>query len=100
MKTGILRLPALWMSLTLAMPAGATQRPDTFTPACADRDLKVITLIEAHGEARDVAPAALGAAGLAHLQARSSCLSGDEAAALAIYDSILRDYARAAYDRE
>lgn len=59
------------------------------TPECAERDLKVITLIEAQGEAQRLPAAVLAAAGFAQMDARLMCLSGRPAEALAQYDAIL-----------
>jgi hypothetical protein len=59
------------------------------TPECAERDLKVLSLIEEHDKASDLPAAVLGEAGLTFLDARVTCLSGREAEALAKYDSIL-----------
>jgi hypothetical protein len=80
----------LCVSLALAAPAGAGEPANKFTPACAERDLRAMTFIEQRGEAGDVPSAVLAEAGLAHLQARSTCLLGNEAVALAMYDRILR----------
>jgi hypothetical protein len=77
----------LCASLLLSSAAGAAER-GTYTPACAERDLKAVTLIELHGESGD--SPALAEAGLTLLQARLSCLAGDEAGALALYDRVLQ----------
>ena len=80
----------LCASLTLAVPpAGAGAPSGKFTPTCAARDLSTIAFIERHGEPGDLPSAVLAEAGLAHLQARLSCLAGNEAVALAMYDRIL-----------
>ena len=78
----------LCASLLVAAPAGAAER-GSFTPACAERDLRVVTLIEAQGEISADSPA-LAEAGLTLLQARMNCLAGNEAAALALYDRVLQ----------
>ena len=81
----------LWASLTLAVPpTGAGAPAGKFTPACAGRELSSIAFIERHGEAGTLPSAVLAEAGLAQLQARLSCLMGNEAVALAMYDRILR----------
>lgn len=90
MNSGIRLQGLLCIALALATPASATGQAGKFTPACAERDLKVVAFIEQSGEAGDMASDLLGEIGLAHLQARSSCLDGNEAEALAIYDRILR----------
>ena len=72
----------------LGAPASAAER-GTFTPACAERDLRAVTLIERQGEVH-YASAVLAEAGFTLLEARSKCLAGDEAGALAMYDRVLR----------
>ena len=72
----------------LAAPASAAEQ-GTFTPACAERDLRAFALIERQGEVQDMS-AVLAEAGLTLLQARLKCLAGDEAGALAMYDRVLR----------
>jgi hypothetical protein len=79
----------LCASLVLCAPATAAER-GTVTPACAERDLMALTSIEQQGEAGSTASAVLAEAGLALLQARLSCLEGDEAGALALYDRVLQ----------
>ena len=81
----------LCASLALAIPpAGAAAPAGKFTPACAARDLSTIALMERRGEAGNIPSAVLAEAGLVHLQARLSCLLGNEALALAMYDRVLR----------
>jgi hypothetical protein len=89
MTAGTLWLRNIACILAVAAPIGLAQA-DTFTLACAQRDLAVATFIEERGEAADLPAATLGQAGLAHLQAKQSCLAGREAEALVIYDAILR----------
>jgi hypothetical protein len=59
------------------------------TPECAERDLKVLTLIEEHGNVSDLPASTLAEAGFAQLDARLTCLSGRHVEALAKYDQIL-----------
>jgi len=80
----------LCAALAFAVPPSASEHANKFTPACAERDLRAITFIEQHGDAGDIPPAVLAEAGLVHLQARLSCLLGNEALALAMYDRVLR----------
>jgi len=75
----------LWL-VGAAMADSATAR---FTSECAERDLKVVTLIEEHGDAARVPASVLAEAGLAQLDARLTCLAGRQAEALAKYDGIL-----------
>ena len=81
----------------LGAPASAGDR-GTFTPACAERDLRAVTLIERQGEVNG-ASAVLAQAGLTLLDARLNCLEGDEAAALAMYDRVLRVDVVSSYPR-
>jgi hypothetical protein len=78
----------LCASLVLSAPATAAER-GTFTPACAERDLRAVTMIEQQGEG-GTASAVLAEAGLTLLQARLNCLAGDEPGALALYDRVLQ----------
>jgi hypothetical protein len=61
-----------------------------FPRVCALQEIKVITLIEEHGEAADVPSDRLAEAGLAMLRARAACYEGRVAEAIALYDEILR----------
>lgn len=75
----------LWLvGVATADPAAAR-----FTPECAERDLKVVALIEEQGDAARVPASVLAEAGLAQLDARLSCLDGRQAEALVKYDAIL-----------
>lgn len=88
----ILLLILTALTLMPLRPAAAAEGQTT--PACAERDLKVVAMIEAGGEAG--APASvLGQAGLLQLQARIECLAGREREAIALYDGILRALPRA-----
>jgi hypothetical protein len=60
-----------------------------FPKVCALAEIKVITLIEEHGEAADLPSGRLGEAGLAMLRARSACYEGRVAEAIALCDEIL-----------
>jgi hypothetical protein len=76
----------------VTLPASAAEH--RMTPACAERDLKVVALIESGGEAG--APSmVLGQAGLLQMEARIACLAGREYEALALYGGLLRGLSRA-----
>ena len=81
----------------LGAPASAAER-GSFTPVCAERDLRAFALIERQGEVNG-ASAVLAEAGLTLLQARLKCLAGDEAGALAMYDRVLRVQVVSSYPR-
>jgi hypothetical protein len=81
-------LPALALTAFLAMTiSAAAQGP--FAAECARKDVAVITLIEAHGDAGGVPAQRLGNAALTVLDARSACSAGRVGEAIALYQSIL-----------
>jgi hypothetical protein len=55
---------------------------------CATADLRITMLIEAHGEAQDVAAETLAHAFLTVLDARKACNEGQIDAAMKLYESI------------
>lgn len=61
----------------------------SIAPVCAARDLDVITLIEQHGMAEDVAPDRLAHAAMAMFAARQACEVGRTEKAVALYDGII-----------
>jgi hypothetical protein len=81
----------------LLLVASGMARPDDIalrSTSCVARDLAVVTLIEALGEARSVKPVLLADATMRVLQARNACQNGKPAEALAIYDLITLDLKR------
>ena len=94
MREVVTRAPCLiaigLIAASLASAASDAPARETFTAACAERDLKTVALIEEHGAADDLAASTLAEIGLAQLAARLSCVAGREREALAIYDDILR----------
>jgi hypothetical protein len=60
-----------------------------FARECSQKDIAVITLIEAHGEAGDVPAERLRNATLTMLDARSACSQGRVGEAIALYQGIL-----------
>jgi hypothetical protein len=90
------RVPRLLLCLASAVVvatagpgAAADEQSGAFATACALKEIKVITLIEDHGEAKDLPSDSLGDAGLAMLRARAACYEGRVSEALALYDGIL-----------
>ena len=65
------------------------ERANMFTRTCAQRDQRVTTLIERHGDDQDVASEKLFQAYLTVMDARVACAEGRERDALALYDSII-----------
>jgi hypothetical protein len=63
------------------------------SPLCATADVRAVTLIEAHGEAQDVAAETLAKAFFTVMEARKACNRGEVEAALELYDSIPLDAA-------
>ena len=83
-----------WILTLVCLCAGAgiakTADRLNMTPAeCAARDLRVVTLIEDHGQAQDVAADQLADAAFTMMRARLACHDGRVADGLAIYDSVL-----------
>src|SRR5262245_60431981 len=58
------------------------------SPICAAADLSLVTLIEAHGEAQDVAPEILVQAFFTAVEARKACNQGQVETAIKLYESI------------
>jgi hypothetical protein len=58
------------------------------SPICAAADLRLITLIEAHGEAQDVAAETLAQAFFTVVEARNTCNQGQVESAIKLYESI------------
>jgi hypothetical protein len=70
--------------------AGATACETTTVPLpiCSEADLRLVTLIEAHGEAEDVAADTLAQAFFTVLEARTACNEGRVEAAMKLYEGI------------
>ena len=64
-------------------------RKGTFTPRCAERDLRASTVIEEFGQTGAMPTAWLAAAGLDWLQARGHCLAGAEKEGVDLFDRII-----------
>ena len=58
------------------------------SPICAAADLRLITLIEAHGETQDVAADILAQAFFTVVEARKTCNQGQVESAIKLYESI------------
>jgi hypothetical protein len=72
---------------------GMTDAPAQDTASlrlCAMRDIEVVTLIEDHGEANDVAPEQLAKAALTQMDARFACSGGHTEEGMALYNDIFR----------
>ena len=69
--------------------ATGSEEDTTLAPICAEREVQVITLLEDHALAQDVASDRLGEAGLTRLEAQMTCYQGRVAEAVSIYDRII-----------
>ena len=81
-------LAALAMSPFGMGAAPAVAQATASARLCAARDVEVVTLIEDHGEANDIAAEQLAKAGLAQMQARFACSNGRDG--IALYNDIIR----------
>jgi hypothetical protein len=70
-------------------PARADGPAVSFAAVCAQKEIEVITLIEDHGAADDLASDKLIDAGATLLRARLACYHGHVSEAVALYDQIL-----------
>jgi uncharacterized protein YjiS (DUF1127 family) len=68
-----------------ALVAGSTS---VVSPICAGADLRLITLIEEHGEAQDIAAEILAQAFFTVIEARKACNQGHVEAAIKLYESV------------
>ncbi len=73
----------------LPLSAALADGEGSFATSCALRDIKVVTLIEEHGEAQILSSARLFDAAQTMLRARAICAEGRVAEAHALYDGIL-----------
>jgi hypothetical protein len=78
---------AVWLLCMGGGPAAA--QATSARSLCAARDVQVITLIEEHGTANDIASERLSKAGLAQMEARLACSEGRVKEAVALYDGII-----------
>jgi hypothetical protein len=74
--------------------------PDAGAGLCAEREVLLQTLVEAHGAVPNAASAILVRSGAEISSARAACNDGRVEAALAIYDRIIAELAPPAIDRE
>ena len=81
----------LWAAASICLAtngAAAAESTVLLPPICATIDLRFVMLIEAHGEAQDVAAETLARAFLTVLDARKACNEGQVEAAIKLYESI------------
>jgi hypothetical protein len=81
----------LWAAASICLAtdgATATESTAMLSPICAAADLRLMMLIEAHGEAQDVSAETLSQAFLTVLEARKACNGGQAEAGIKLYESI------------
>jgi len=71
-----------------AAGATAAEAATVPSPICNAADVRLVTLIEAHGEAQDVPAEILAQAFFTVLEARKACNQGQVEAAMKLYESI------------
>jgi hypothetical protein len=84
------RTPArrLWAAAIVCFAIGSTMAAESVPPVCVAADLRLTTLIEAHGEAQDVAADTLAQAFFTVMEARKACHEGHVEAAMKLYEGI------------
>jgi hypothetical protein len=82
------RLCAAASSCLATAGATAAESATVVSPICAAADLGVTTLVEAHGEAQDVAPEILAQAFFTVMEARKACHQEKVEEASKLYESI------------
>jgi hypothetical protein len=93
LSTVVMRFCAAASIYIAAGGALAEESANVVSPLCATADVRLVTLIEAHGEAQDVAAETLAKAFFTVMEARKACNRGEVEAALELYDSIPLDAA-------
>ncbi len=78
----------LCAAATVCFAIGSTMAAESVPPVCVAADLRLTTLIEAHGEAQDVAADTLAQAFFTVMEARKACKEGHVEAAMKLYEGI------------
>jgi hypothetical protein len=81
----------LWAAAGICLATGGATLAESapvLSPLCVQADLRLITLIEAHGEAQDVAADVLAQAFFTVVEARKACNRGQVESAMTLYKSI------------
>jgi hypothetical protein len=92
-RAGLLAIVAfpLCAAASISLATGSALVAESATvvsPICTAADLRLVTLIEAHGEAQDVAPEILAQAFFTVVEARKTCNQGQVESAIKLYESI------------
>lgn len=91
MRAKAMPILATFAIFTLGMDGAPTVAQDAAKARqCAMRDIEVVTLIEDHGEANDIAPEQLAKAALTQMDARVACSNGHMEDGMALYNDIFR----------
>jgi hypothetical protein len=82
----------LWTAASICLATGATtavaESANVLSAICAAADVRLITVIEAQGEAQDVAAETLAQAFFTVMEARKACNQGQVKAAIKLYEGI------------
>jgi hypothetical protein len=87
---GIALVLCLAGALSVSAESAVAGPSGSFARECALKEIEVITFIEQHGNAQDMAPDLLARAAFTLMDARMACREGRVSQALALYNSILR----------
>lgn len=83
-------LAALAMAACMASPAGA----DNDANACAEKEVLLMTLVDAHGSGPNRASELLAAQAGALTRAREACANGHADEAAAVFDQLIAELSR------
>jgi hypothetical protein len=81
----------LWAAASICLATDGARGAESATvlpPICAAADLRLVTLIEAHGEVQDVPVERLAQAFFTVMEARKACNRGQVEAAIKLYEGI------------
>ncbi len=85
-------ITALVLALLTAIPtANGVEQSASSSAVCAERELLLAVLVEAHGAVPNAASAKLTQASVAILQARAACDDGRISDAVALYDRLIAE---------
>jgi hypothetical protein len=85
-------ITAVILALLVAIPcANGVEQSASSSAVCAERELLLATLVEAHGPVPNAASTKLTQASAAILQARIACDDGRVSDAVALYDRLIAE---------
>jgi len=96
MRTWIRSASSIWYLAALAMAAWTVNatRADEGANACAEKEVLLETLVEAHGDVPNLASEILAANGSALVRAREACAGGDANEAVALLDRLIAELSK------